>query len=779
MGSAALAIRDPIVVWQPQPGPQKALIDCPLPEVFYGGARGGGKTDGVVGKYAIKGERYGKHFNAIFFRKELPMCDDAIERSHEILGPLGWKYNAGKYAWRSPAGGRLRFRPLESISDAEKYQGQNITDATVEEAGNYPDPRPIDRLNGVLRSVHGVPTQLILTGNPGGPGQNWIRERYVSPHPTGMRVLKRTLPNGKEHRFVYIPSRLQNNRMLMVNDPDYINRLHLVGNEKLVQAWLDGDWSAIEGAYFDCWTDAIVIRPVVLPEHWFRFASFDWGSARPFSVGWWAVASEPFIVAEGVIPKGAMVRYREWYGVARNPDGTTEANTGLKLTAEQIGEGIAERSMNDPKIAWGVADPSAFAEEGGPSYMERILKAAKKVYADANRTDKPFVWRHADNKRVADKGHLGGWDQLRERMRGEDGRPMIYCFSTCADSIRTIPVLQHDKNRAEDLDTDGEDHCFVAGTLVDTDHGAVKIEDLVPGKHAVWSAGQWRKNFCPRLTRIGASVVRLRFDNGAVVVCTGDHEFMDFSGEWRYAKDLQNVEASCDLSLSATQSRHSTARGFIAAAVTSKNAVGGSIGLSGNGITEQSRMGRTSTIRMVTAPTTTRPTWSVYPLLTTWAASMAKRAATGGVTASTRPAMLLPDGTAAMMVEGGIASTSTSTFGPSWMRACLQFARNAAANIWSPQPRSSRENTVAVPVRPVRCVSVENAGTADVYCIDEPETRAFTIEGGLIVHNCADEWRYAAMARPYTRPRPAAASGPRDRWNKAFGEGRKASWKTV
>ena len=42
------------LIWAPQPGPQKALIDCPLAEVFYGGARGGGKTDGLLGKWALK-----------------------------------------------------------------------------------------------------------------------------------------------------------------------------------------------------------------------------------------------------------------------------------------------------------------------------------------------------------------------------------------------------------------------------------------------------------------------------------------------------------------------------------------------------------------------------------------------------------------------------------------------------------------------------------------------------------------------------------------------------
>jgi hypothetical protein len=39
--------------WRPQAGPQKALVDCPLKEIFFGGTRGGGKTDGVLGKWAL------------------------------------------------------------------------------------------------------------------------------------------------------------------------------------------------------------------------------------------------------------------------------------------------------------------------------------------------------------------------------------------------------------------------------------------------------------------------------------------------------------------------------------------------------------------------------------------------------------------------------------------------------------------------------------------------------------------------------------------------------
>jgi hypothetical protein len=35
---------------------------------------------------------------------------------------------------------------------------------------------------------------------------------------------------------------------------------------------------------------------------------------------------------------------------------------------------------------------------------------------------------------------------------------MMVFFSTCHDTIRTLPALQHDAARPEDVDTNGEDH---------------------------------------------------------------------------------------------------------------------------------------------------------------------------------------------------------------------------------------------------------------------------------------------------------------------------------
>ena len=49
--------------------------------------------------------------------------------------------------------------------------------------------------------------------------------------------------------------------------------------------------------------------------------------------------------------------------------------------------------------------------------------------------------------------------QIHYRLAFDDnGFPMLYVFSNCKAFIRTIPLLQYDENKPEDLDTDGEDH---------------------------------------------------------------------------------------------------------------------------------------------------------------------------------------------------------------------------------------------------------------------------------------------------------------------------------
>jgi hypothetical protein len=106
------------VVWQPQPGPQAALLACPVFEVFFGGARGGGKTDGMLGEWASHADLYGAHAIGLMVRRERTQLVEAIERSRALFAPLGAKFNEHDWMWRFPGGARLRFAYLEHDSDA-------------------------------------------------------------------------------------------------------------------------------------------------------------------------------------------------------------------------------------------------------------------------------------------------------------------------------------------------------------------------------------------------------------------------------------------------------------------------------------------------------------------------------------------------------------------------------------------------------------------------------------------------------------------------------------
>ena len=433
------------VIWKPQPGPQTALVTCPIFEVFYGGARGGGKTDGVLGEFVIHADQHGINASGLMVRRTLEQLRDTIERSKVLYHPLGAELTDGKL-WRFPNGARLRFAYLERDSDADNYQGHSYTRVYVEEIGTFPSPTPIMKLMATLRSGAGVPCCFRATGNPGGPGHQWVKARYIDPAPAGWQTITSTFANPFNGEVVtreriYIPSRLADNTYL---GNDYVANLHLSGSDELVRAWLEGDWTVIAGAFFPEFGARHIVQPVELPKDWLRFRSGDWGSARPFSFGWWAVSDGSM----PQFPRGAIVRYREWYGVKTNPDGTFEPNVGLKLTAEQVGAGLAEREAEGEKISYGVIDPAAHIQDGGPSIAERIYKGSG---------DKIGFGR-ADNSRVAKIGAIGGWDQVRARLKGENDRPMLYTFNTCKHLIRTLPALQHDQDRPEDVDTTAEDH---------------------------------------------------------------------------------------------------------------------------------------------------------------------------------------------------------------------------------------------------------------------------------------------------------------------------------
>ncbi len=437
--------------WGPQVGPQaEAICATWCEELFYGGAAGGGKTDFLLGDYLQDVEHFGPAWQGILFRRTMPELEEIMGRAQEIYPATGATWREQNKRWTWPNGAKLRLRYLEADRDATRYQGGAYTWIGWDELGQHPTPFGYKYLRGRLRSAHPVARKRIRsTANPGGVGHHWLKAKFVEPAPLGGVLLKDPDTGGD---VMFIRSKLENNKILMRNDPDYRNRLKGMGSPALVKAWLDGDWDVIAGAFFGEFSvDRHVVRAHSLPDAWPRFRSGDWGSARPFSINWWAISDGEM----SQYPRGALINYREWYGVKVNPNGTIEPNVGIKLVAEKVGEGIAAREKGE-KINNGasVLDPSAFDNSGGPSYAERITNGGGKAAGGIIRVG----FRQADNSRVAKKGAMSGWDQVRARLEGEDDRPMIYFFDSCVHVIRTLPALQHDSLRPEDVDTEGEDH---------------------------------------------------------------------------------------------------------------------------------------------------------------------------------------------------------------------------------------------------------------------------------------------------------------------------------
>ena len=428
----------PAILWAPQPGPQTALLQCPVFEVFYGGARGGGKTESSIGDWLQHSGLYGEGAVGIFFRRKLTQLREVIARTQQLFTKIGGKYNVQNKTWTMPGGGRLIFAYLEKDSDAEEYQGHSYTRIYIEEVTNFPSPDPINKLRACLRSGAGVPCGMRLTGNPGGPGHNWVKDRYIKPAPQGYVLITESCELELDGVIrlvsldrVFIPSKLKDNRLLLVNDPTYVLRLRQSGSEALVKAWLEGDWSIIDGAFFTEFGEHHILKAEWrrrIPPQTLRFRAHDWGSAKPFSVGWYAVSDGTW-----GLPHGALYKYREWYG-------KTGPNKGLKMTADLVAQGICEREK-DEFIKFGVADPAIFIRNGGPSIAETM--AIHKC-----------MWRRGDNKRIP------GWQQLRQRLVGENGEPMLYFDETCEDTMEQISTIQHDDGDAEDIDTDSEEHAL-------------------------------------------------------------------------------------------------------------------------------------------------------------------------------------------------------------------------------------------------------------------------------------------------------------------------------
>lgn len=463
MAEAATAERVTPTTWQAR------VLSIPEHfDVFLGGGRGGGKSFACLLLALRHVEQYAANARILIVRRDFPSLRDLEGEARGLFRTAYGKalgHNAAMHLFKFPNGATVQFDQIENAGDFAKFQGQSFSLIFADEAGQWPDPQPIDMLRSSLRSKAGVPTRMVLSANPGGPGHHWLYQRHVA----AVRPFVPYTARASERTFVTAPSTLSDNPHLPTDYGRQIAAATATDGE-LQRAWLDGDWAINRGAFF-----SFVLNPArvttapwpTLPsthalqrmrpweqrniKHnasalgtkpsfgWQYTVALDHGSAAP-CVTYFVARSPGAEGPDGVYyPRDSLVLFDEIAFV----DGGN-LNTGMNLTVDVMAREIVERCQ-----AWGIkargsADDATFAKHG----------STQGSLADEYRRGGLMFQRAAKGDRIS------GWERMKRLLAsaGEPDQPGLYVSERCAYWWQTVPFLPRDKKRPEDVDTSGADH---------------------------------------------------------------------------------------------------------------------------------------------------------------------------------------------------------------------------------------------------------------------------------------------------------------------------------
>ena len=440
------------VVWAPHSGSQFNFIRCPVYEALYEGTRGPGKTAALLMDFAQHcGQGFGANWRGVLFRETYPQLADVVAKSKSLFFRAfpGIKFNASDYVWTWPTGEQLFFRHMRVEDDYWNYHGHEYPWIGWEELTNWANIACYDSMKACSRSAHpGMPRKYRSTANPYGVGHNWVKAYFIDPAPPGVIIRDGGMDRVRVKGYFF------ENKTLMKNDPEYVVRLMSIADENKRKAWLGADWNIVSGGMFDgVWREEVhAIKPFVVPPRWRIDRSFDWGSSKPFSVGWWAVSDGTEVVTgidedaqpiKRAFPRGTLFRIAEYYGCTSKP------NEGLRMLASAIGRNIRlkEEAMGYAmRVENGPADTSIFETTNGVCIADDMANAG-------------IAWDRADKGPGSRKN---GWEKMRDMfdacLEAPMERPGLFVFDTCRHFMRTVPSLPRSDKDPDDVDTDAEDH---------------------------------------------------------------------------------------------------------------------------------------------------------------------------------------------------------------------------------------------------------------------------------------------------------------------------------
>ncbi len=447
-----------VIGWKPWDGGQALALSCPAWELLLEGNRGGGKTEVALVLFSRHcNQGYGLAWRGIIFAKKYKQLDDVVAKAKRLFKKIApearFMSSKADYKFVWPDGEELLLRIGSTIEDYWEYHGQEFPFIHFEELTRWPNDEFYEAMKSCCRSpVEGIPLRFMANTNPFGAGHHWVKARFIklpdgTPIPRN-RIIRTTniieLPTGETLEIkstrACIHIDLMDNAAIMEHNPEYLAKLNGISNKALRSAWFEGDWDIEVGGFLAGFWEKkkhIIPRldPLKIPHHWPRWRSMDWGSAKPYSVGWYTMDHD-----------GRVIRYRELYGYGGKPDTGTRESPGevaKKILAAEEKERRAGIKFNKNP-----ADSAIYANTTGQKADDGKEITVGKLFADAK-----VRWVPA--KKGAGSRISGAQVVLEALKNGT-----FVVTEDCHHFIRTVPVLEPDPDNWDDVDTDQEDHVW-------------------------------------------------------------------------------------------------------------------------------------------------------------------------------------------------------------------------------------------------------------------------------------------------------------------------------
>ena len=766
---------------------QNDVLHSPAEEILFGGAAGPGKSH-LLRVLAIIYCSQIPGIQVYLFRRLSP----DLEANH-MDGPTGFRallqpfQDSGHVVsmggkpitidWAN--GAKIHLAHCAHEKDRYKYQGPEFHVLLIDELTHFTD-KIYRYLRGRLRITdsenvdsdapsleipEGFPfvvPRIVCGSNPGNVGHNWVKSTFIDGHPE-LEIHRTSKEEGGLLRQ-FVPAKLADNPF--IDQDKYLGQLHGLGDAALVKAMAEGDWNVVSGGIIsDIWhmltKDKLIIEPFAIPHSWEVFRAFDWGSSKPFSVGWWARSNgEDVTLRDGSTksyPVGTMFRVHEWYGCARDDQGKRRQNEGLKMLAADIAKGIKEReAFFSFKVQPGPADSSIYNSENGMCIADDMA-------------DEGVDWTKADK---SPGSRVNGAELIRTMLSASLANPMedpgLFVFNHCRDFIDLMPVMQRDDIKTDDVDTDQEDHCFSGDTQLRVYNGLCRIDSLKSDDLVQIESGQYMPFQRLKMYKANAETVQVTFSDGHQVTCTPDHKFKTLSG-WIPASELL---------LSQQQFRNGEGLD-----TTSAGSITSAMPYDYTGRSLLTRLAQSLRAIMSTTMTTTAPTTSPRTL-SSWMGASTRATTQDGKRQNTGRNGLrqcVQERRLGMALKRALSGTLNSMRSIaeqlSRQPMLIPIASNAAQPFTAPNfkcsaPRSVSRSTAENPASitssgfvccaaqssprlsidqpkhaldfaPLNIESVTPNGRTDTWCITVPGHGHFALANGVIVKNCWDETRYA------------------------------------